>query len=283
MYRALLITSLLLIVSFASACQSHEDTGTPMVPPKVVGQVVPTGHGAAKGGPATPTGSDRVGVVLETFESGGYTYVHVDAASGAFWAAGPAGKSQASVGQKVRVPQPQMVQKNFKSPTTNREFESIDFVTHIMPDSGGGDAAGGAHHPGDGHDHAPAASDQAAGETSAGPPKPTKIDVEGLPEVEGSKTIAEVFAGTAELAGKPIVLRGKVVKWNPKIMGRNWIHIQDGTGEAGKHDLTITTQDTVNVGDAVVVRGTLSLDRDFGGGYAYPVIVEEARVELLKP
>jgi hypothetical protein len=83
-----------------------------------------------------------------------------------------------------------------------------------------------------------------------------------------------VLAAPAPLAGKPIAVRGKVVKFNAQILGHNWLHLQDGTG-----DLTITTADSaapVAIGDVVVARGTLSLNKDFGGGYSYPVIVEDA-------
>ncbi|MGW8313899.1 MAG: nucleotide-binding protein, partial [Desulfuromonadales bacterium] len=73
-------------------------------------------------------------------------------------------------------------------------------------------------------------------------------------------------------------VRGKVVKFSPQIMGKNWIHIQDGTGEAGSNDLTVTTNTTANVGDTVVISGTLTADKDFGYGYQYSVLVEDAEV-----
>jgi hypothetical protein len=60
------------------------------------------------------------------------------------------------------------------------------------------------------------------------------------------------------------------------IMGKNWIHVQDGTEAAGNYDLTVTTQGTAKVGDVVVVEGGISLNKDFGAGYKYDVIMEDA-------
>lgn len=77
---------------------------------------------------------------------------------------------------------------------------------------------------------------------------------------------------------KEVVVRGKVVKFLAGIMGRNWIHLQDGTGDAGTNDLTVTTEQTAAAGDVVAIKGTLAVDKDFGAGYRYAVIVEKASV-----
>jgi len=76
-----------------------------------------------------------------------------------------------------------------------------------------------------------------------------------------------------------VVVRGKVVKYNPGIMGRNWIHLRDGTGTAGKdNDVTVTSQDTTKLGEVVTVRGKVAVDQDIGMGTPYPVIIEGAQV-----
>ena len=77
-----------------------------------------------------------------------------------------------------------------------------------------------------------------------------------------------------------VILRGKVVKFNPEIMGKNWLHVQDGTGEKGMNDLTITSAARAKVGDTVLVKGKLVLDRDFGFGYKYALIIEDAEVTV---
>ena len=97
---------------------------------------------------------------------------------------------------------------------------------------------------------------------------------EPIAPVAGGQTIAAMTAGAAGLAGTQVSVRGKVVKYNGGIMGKNWIHVQDGTG-----DMTVTTAATaapVALGDVVVLRGTIAVGKDFGGGYSYAVIVEDA-------
>ena len=77
---------------------------------------------------------------------------------------------------------------------------------------------------------------------------------------------------------KAILLRGKVVKYNAEIMGKNWIHIQDGTANGKENDLTVTTDMTANVGDIITVYGTITLNKDVGSGYFYEIIMEDAKI-----
>ena len=106
-----------------------------------------------------------------------------------------------------------------------------------------------------------------------------KISVAKAEGADG-RTVAEVFAQRATLKGKSVTIRGKVVKLNSGIMGKNWIHLRDGSGSPdGKdNDVTVTTNDTVAKGDVVVVKGTVAVDRDFGAGYTYTLVVEDAKV-----
>ena len=92
--------------------------------------------------------------------------------------------------------------------------------------------------------------------------------------------MAEVFEGADTLVGNEVVLRAKVVKFNGGILGTNFMHVQDGTGGEGTNDLTITSRTTVRVGDTVLVRGVLVADKDFGYGYEYPLIIEDATVTV---
>lgn len=102
-----------------------------------------------------------------------------------------------------------------------------------------------------------------------------KVDIK---HEEGILTIAEVLENRERLAGKGVIVKGEVTKYNPAIMGRNWVHIQDGTDYSGEFDLTITTSAEVSVGDQVVFTGVLAIDRDFGYGYKYATIVEGAEL-----
>jgi len=118
-------------------------------------------------------------------------------------------------------------------------------------------------------------------ETMNGAAATTSKEVtEPVEKPEGGRSIAELWDARGSMVGEEVTLRGRVVKYNPAIMGRNWIHIQDGTGDAaaGTHDVTITTQAEAAVGDVVLVTGKVAVDRDFGGGYQYGLIVEDATV-----
>jgi len=129
---------------------------------------------------------------------------------------------------------------------------------------------------------APAASAPAAGMPAPHPipaPPTETVDLSGIARAEGGKTIAEVFAEKDQLAGEVVVIRGRIVKTNPGIMGRNWLHVRDGSGEEGTNDLTVTTIDVLpDVGDTVLVTGAIEVNKDFGMGYHYAVIIEEADV-----
>jgi hypothetical protein len=93
-------------------------------------------------------------------------------------------------------------------------------------------------------------------------------------------TLAAVWSHRADLSGSPVTVSGRVVKYNAAILGRNWFHIQDGSGELaeGTNDLAVTTNADLAVGDTVTVTGTVTTDRDFGAGYTYTVMIEDATV-----
>ena len=183
--------------------------------------------------------------------SGGYTYAKLDQGGTQVWVAGP--ETPLTVGTKVAKLEGTLM-PNFRSETLNRTFDQIYFIGTF------GEVAGAATAPA----AAPAPADKAV---------VTKVE-----RAAGGKTIAEIFAGKDALAGKPVVVRGKVVKVNNGIMGRNWIHLQDGTGAAGTNDLTITTSGTAAKGDVVVVSGKIVTNKDFGAGYSYAVLIEDATV-----
>jgi len=111
-----------------------------------------------------------------------------------------------------------------------------------------------------------------------------EVDLAGIAKAEGGKTVAEVFAEKDALGGQKVAVRGKVVKVNANIMGRNWLHVRDGSGAEGTNDLTVTTPGFVpDVGDLVLVTGTVALNKDFGMGYSYDLIVEDAEVAIEDP
>ncbi len=118
------------------------------------------------------------------------------------------------------------------------------------------------------------------GQAAGGPDDAPDVKV---PKAEGAnaKTVAELWALRAALAGKDIAVKGKVVKVTAGVMGKNWLHVRDGSGSKATkdNDLAVTTDATAKVGDVVTLSGTVSVDKDFGAGYAYPVIIENAKLK----
>ncbi len=211
------------------------------------------------------------GKVAETMNSGGYTYILLDKEGEKIWVAVP--EMQISVGEEV-VLQPGIEMVNFTSSTLNRTFEKVIFSTGPVSEKGEpvekhmempqGDSPMGMM-------KAPASGGMGAG---------TPIDDVKVEKATGQNayTIAEIYEKKSGLCNNKVLVRGKVVKVLPKIMGKNWIHLQDGSGDEkkGNYDLVVTSQDMPSVGDVITVSGTVYTDKDFGAGYKYNVIVEEA-------
>lgn len=116
------------------------------------------------------------------------------------------------------------------------------------------------------------------GQASAGSKVvPEKANVSIVP-CEGCIKIADLITGKKEFAGKTIRIKGSVTKFNAEIMGKNWVHLQDGTESDGVYDLVITTDKAVSVGDIVTFEGKIILDKDFGYGYFYSILMEEGKI-----
>lgn len=245
----------LVTAAVLAACSSKTDDGTsaPAAAPAPT-TTMPTAAAPA----AVPGALPGIGRVLETMDTGSYTYVRVNIGGTDVWAAGP--QVAVKVGDTVRLPTG-MAMTNYHSATLNRDFPLVYFVAAIQP----------------GDDQERAAEAMAAAHKTT----VTKVVAPVAPVVrlDGGQSVEEIVTKGAEFAGKDIAVRGRVVKFNAGIMGSNWIHIQDGTGAAGTNDLTVTTDATVAVGDLIVVRGKVTTDKDFGAGYKYAVIVEKAAVE----
>jgi hypothetical protein len=232
------------------------------------------GMGMQAGTGMSATAGNKTGKVVETMSSGGYTYVQVDTGTEKFWAAAP--QFEVKVGEKVTVPAG-MPMINFKSNSLNRTFSLIYFVQAI----GKGDqvpfmASSSGSIPGMGQSMPPQHPRVEVGKVT----RDANISFAGIQKPAGGKTVDEIFAEQASLAGKEVTLRGKVVKFNPMIMGKNWVHVQDGTGKEGTNDLTVTTNSTAKVGDTVLLKGTVATNKDFGMGYKYKVIIENAKVTV---
>ena len=125
-------------------------------------------------------------------------------------------------------------------------------------------------------------SASAPGSAGTGVPQATAaVAVPATAAPAGGLSIADTWAKREGLSGKPVTVRGTVVKVNNGIMGFNWFHLQDGSGKAsdGTNDLTVTTDEIVKVGDIVTASGTLATRKDFGAGYVYEAILEKAAIK----
>ncbi len=238
----------------------------------------------------SPTGLTVKGKVLDTINAGAYTYLQVQAAQGPVWIAIPQAKVEK--GQEVTV-QNGMEMKNFKSKILKRTFASIIFASGINDNHTAGNMqqAGGPHAAAKGGngfaqalesetDLSTAAATDASGGSLAAIVPSANIKVRKAEGANGY-TIGELFAKRKELNNKEVMVRGKVMKVSRMIMGKNWVHIQDGTGNAleNTHDLVVTTMAVPKMGSVVLVKGVLHTDRDFGAGYRYAAIIEDAKIK----
>jgi hypothetical protein len=217
-----------------------------------------------------------VGSVLETMDTTNYTYVRVKTNEGEVWAA--TGLFKVAVGDKVTVPI-ETPMADFHSKELNRDFKVIYFASHILKDGETAPAAAPALAPAHGG-AAPAGGMGGMMAGMMGAPKAAPV-VQKMAPPEGGLSVADVWAKRKELSGKTVTVRGTVVKFNGAILGKNWIHIQDGSGKAddGTNDLTLTSDAIVKIGDVVTMTGVVAVDKDFTAGYAYPVMLETAKLK----
>jgi hypothetical protein len=214
-----------------------------------------TGMSSAK----TLTGNSAT--ISATVDGGSYTYVELDIEGTKVWYAVPA--AEFKIGEKVIAPTG-MAMKNFYSKTLDRTFETVYFAESLKPtDAVKKKAALPTGHP-------PIQSRTA---------KPTTVyDFSAVKRPTGGKTVEEIHQESATLKGETVTVRGIAVKVTNGIMGKNWIHLRDGSGKSGSNDLTVTTTNSVLTGKTITLSGILTTDRDFGSGYQYAILLEEATV-----
>jgi len=233
--------------------------------------------------PSDPQPAEFAGKVVEKQDVSPYTYVRLDDGAGhETWAAVP--QAQLEIGEEIAL-QSGIVMTNFSSKTLNRTFESIIFASGIVRGSenetvGTSGGAGGGSSEAVQPEGAPHGM---ASESSGGSARAivsfTGVKVEKSTAQNGY-TVGELFADAANLNNRKVTVKGRVVKISPNIMGKNWLHIQDGTGDPTEntHDLVVTSSALVEKGAVVSLEGVLAADKDFGFGYRYDVLIEDAVV-----
>jgi hypothetical protein len=237
---------------------------------------------AAPDAPSAPT---LEGTVLETISVPNYVYLRLATSDGTEqWAA--VNEAEIRVGQRVQVRDAQLMEK-FTSNTLKRTFERIYFGALVSPgDQSKDTAAGATPNPHVASDATAADASNLHGMPGANPhADPTamgdNVAVGQISKASGpqGKTIAQVFAEAPRLTGKVVRVRGVVVKSTPKVMGRTFLHLRDGSGSktAEDFDLAVTTPALPAVGTTVLLEGTVKTNVDFGSGYRYRVLLEDAR------
>lgn len=195
--------------------------------------------------------------IKEVIQTTSYTYLFVQDDIDSLWMAIP--KMEAKAGE-IYYYHGGMEMRDFKSKELNRTFESILFLNGLVD------------------------PDIVEGKKDAVDLREIPVEMKEEPETvniqapEGGISISELLKNKKKYEGKNVRIRGKVIKYNTGIMSKNWIHLDDGSCDTGKCDLTATTGDETKIGDVITIEGTITLNKDFGAGYFYSLIMEDAKI-----
>lgn len=205
--------------------------------------------------------------VKEHMNGGGYTFIKGDFNGKETWIA--VTEMEVKDGETLYF-SGIMEMRNFEAKSVNKKFDSILFVSNISRSP----------------EQSSTAKSNSNGMGGMMPgnhtkPKIEKANVKVEPLADGL-TVEKINLDRKNLVGKTVKVKGVVVKYNGGIMNTNWIHIQDGTGTGSNNDLAVTSDSEVKVGDTVIIEGKVTVDKDFGAGYFYDVIIENAKVIVEK-
>lgn len=217
--------------------------------------------------PAPPqTAAVVKGEVLEVKDVESYTYLRLKTRDGETWAA--VAKTPVKKGAEVTI-ENAMIMDNFESKSLKKTFPKIIFGTLAA-------AGAGAVATSSGMMMAPHGGVANMAKMADG------ADVK-VPKASGpnAHTVAEIVTKKSELKDKTVLVHAKVVKYNAGVMGKNWLHLRDGSGLASDNtnDVLVTTTEPAKLGDVVLVKGIVRIDKDFGAGYSYKVLIEEATLQ----
>jgi hypothetical protein len=275
------VLSLAVLLSLAACKKPEAPQRLTANPPAPAASDTSAASGATVPGEAAAGSQALRGKILEKIDVSQYSYLKLATASGETWTA--VQRTDRKVGDDVGVGNA-FPMRGFESKELNRKFDVVYFGTLAgpggevapMPPAMGGATAGQTA----GGRSAPTPANMAA-QHQAVASGPADVKVEKVARAAGAdaRTVEEIWSQRQKLKGRPVLVRGQVVKFTP-VMGKNFLHLRDGSGDAGNknNDVTVTTADSAAVGDVVTAKGTVAIDRDFGSGYAYPVMIEDAKV-----
>ena len=229
---------------------------------------------------ANPKSVNLSGKVLETMNGGGYTYLLLQNGGEKVWVAIPLTK--VSVGQQLSL-LPGFEMKNFSSKGLNRKFDSVVFSAGMANSDKVALSPSAIQMVHQGVPDAPQGAKGQQAKQSKPAAKPVSMKNAKIPKAKGANayTVAEIFAKRGKLEKKQVVVRGRVTQVAERIMKKNWVHIVDGSGSKGKKtdQLVVTTKQYVKEGDVVTATGTLYNNLDFGSGYRYQVLIQDAKLQ----
>ena len=189
--------------------------------------------------------------VLDVLPTDKYIYLEVEEKGEKYWVA--TRKQEVKKGEKYFF-NGGLLKTNFESKEYNRTFDKVYLVSNLVSMDHG-------------HGH---------GATTAETEKSIVKSIKINNPKEGSIKISEIIDNPDKYKGKKVQVTGQCVKVNPNIMGRNWIHLKDGSKD--DYDFVLTSSTIVPEGQVVTLSGVVTLDKDFGAGYRYEIIVEEATI-----
>ena len=197
--------------------------------------------------------------VRQTLEASRYTYLEVDEEGRSYWIA--TSKQPIDLGATYYYRNP-LLKTKFESKEHQRIFDTIYLVTQLVPANHGGN------------------QNQSPDELKSNVSFDQKVDIPthaDLPtQDKGLVKIREIVEDPEKFNGKTVTIKGKCVKINPNIMKRNWIHLQDGSQD--DYDLVVTSNTFIKEGQTVVIKAMVTLNKDFGSGYRYDILLENGEV-----
>ena len=277
-HRAIIVTSLFVSFNLLLGCQNEETPQAQLAETSATQTAVQSSAVQS----AAQLAKTPAGTVIESIDASVYTYVQVEMDGENIWLAGP--KTTITQGGSINVDR-RAPMTNFHSKSLNRDFPVVYFVSGF---------AGSAVQSASALPSAPAptiSAPSSATELPAGHQAIADIKTmasktmaskkmalsQPVERAEDGQTIAEIIANKKELSGKVVKVRGKVTKFTGGVMGKNWIHMIDGSAD---NDLTVTTDQVVTTEQIIVIEGTVILDKDFGYGYAYELLIEDAKATI---
>ncbi|SFV71317.1 NrfJ [hydrothermal vent metagenome] len=215
------------------------------------------------------------GKILEIKPAMGYKYLKIDENGKTLWVA--IANAPVKIGEKIGYDKKTLM-KDFKSQSLNQKFEEIYFASEVYL----AEEKKNFKSLKSMLDLSPSKKDPHAGMGRGMTAEPEEIPSKPFIKKD-AYSIEEIHMWRKDLKDQNIRIEATVFKVSHGIMKRDWVHLGDGSGNEKKltDDLVFTTASTgLKKGDKVIARGKVVVDKDFGYGYFYKVIIEEATFKI---